>query len=236
MCVHEFNETQKEIQMSWRFGMVITTAVTLLFALAACQPVRDTRTNSEPVEKTLYVGAELVDCVGVGPMQCMLVKENPEDEYQLFYSEIEGFTFEPGYTYELRVLVEPVANAPADASSLKYTLIEVVSQEPVAAEAADAAGATEPIWRSKGPTWQLDRRGRCGRRRQRHARRRRSDCHLCRWRRERQQRLQQLQRRLHARRRQPDYHARADDDDGLPGAADDRRAAAHGRARRHGSV
>jgi heat shock protein HslJ len=154
MCVHEFNETQKEIQMSWRFGMVITTAVTLLFALAACQPVRDTRTNSEPVEKTLYVGAELVDCVGVGPMQCMLVKENPEDEYQFFYSEIEGFTFEPGYTYELRVLVEPVANAPADASSLKYTLIEVVSQEPVAAEAADAAGATEDL-ALEGPTWQL---------------------------------------------------------------------------------
>lgn len=140
--------------MSWRFGMVVTTAVTLLFALAACQPVRDTRTSSEPVEKTLYVGAELVDCVGVGPMQCMLVKENPDDEYQFFYSEIEGFTFEPGYTYELRVLVEPVANAPADASSLKYTLIEVVSQEPVAAEAADAASAAEGL-ALEGATWQL---------------------------------------------------------------------------------
>lgn len=137
--------------MSWRFGMVITTAVTLLFALAACQPVRDTRTSSEPVEKTLYVGAELVDCVGVGPMQCMLVKENLEDEYQFFYSEIEGFTFEPGYTYELRVLVEPVANAPADASSLKYTLIEIVGQEPVA---ADAAASTAGL-ALEGPTWQL---------------------------------------------------------------------------------
>jgi len=139
--------------MNWRFGVVITTMMTLLFTLAACQPVRDTRTANEPTEKTLYVGPELVDCTGVGPMQCMLVKENLEDEYQLFYSEIEGFTFEPGYTYELRVLVEPVANAPADASSLKYTLIEVVNQEPVAAEAADAA-ATEEL-ALEGPTWQL---------------------------------------------------------------------------------
>jgi heat shock protein HslJ len=134
--------------------MVITTAVTLLFALAACQPVRDPRTSSAPVEKTLYVGPELVDCVGVGPMQCMLVKENLEDEYEFFYSEIEGFTFEPGYTYELRVLVEPVANAPADASNLKYTLLEVVSQEPVAMEAAGAASAAEDL-ALEGPTWQL---------------------------------------------------------------------------------
>lgn len=27
--------------------------------------------------------------------------KSPEDEYQFFYSEIDGFTFEPGYTYEL---------------------------------------------------------------------------------------------------------------------------------------
>jgi heat shock protein HslJ len=137
--------------MKWRFGMVVTTAVALFFVLAACQPVRDTRNSNAPVEKTLYIGPELADCVGVGPMQCMLVKENPDDEYQFFYSEIEGFTFEPGYTYELRVRVEPVANAPADASNLKYTLIEVVSQDAVAmTEMADSAAAA-----LEGPTWQL---------------------------------------------------------------------------------
>jgi heat shock protein HslJ len=149
--------------MSWRFGIVVTMAAVLLFALAACQPVSDPRAGNAPVEKTFFVGAELVDCVGVGPMQCMLVKENLDDEYQLFYSKIEGFEFEPGYTYELRVLVEPVANPPADASSLRYTLIEVVSKEPVAAEAVDAAGAADTVDAAAavkglefgGPTWQL---------------------------------------------------------------------------------
>lgn len=138
--------------MSWRLGMVVTTAVTLFFVLAACQPVRDTRTSNEAVEKTLYIGPELVDCVGVGPMQCMMVKENPDDEYQFFYNEIEGFTFEPGYTYEVRVRVEPVANAPADASSLKYTLIEVVSKEAVAPSGAAGVAAGAAL---EGPTWQL---------------------------------------------------------------------------------
>jgi heat shock protein HslJ len=153
-------DSKKEKAMSWRVGMVFTSAIALLFTLAACQPVRDTGAASETgaaemgaaTEKTLYVGAELVDCVGVGPMKCMLVKENPEDDYQFFYSEIEGFTFEPGFTYELRVLVEPVANAPADASNLKYTLVEVVSQEPAEAGAAVAAPAAASL---EGSTWQL---------------------------------------------------------------------------------
>lgn len=135
--------------MQKSIGMMLMSAALLLLALAGCQPVQDTRASADAArEATLYVGPELVDCVGVGPMKCMLVKENPEDEYQFFYSQIEGFTFEPGYTYELRVRIEPVANAPADASSLKYTLIEMVSKEPVEAAAMETAVL-------EGPTWQL---------------------------------------------------------------------------------
>jgi heat shock protein HslJ len=128
---------------------VLMIAGLLMLALTACQPVQDTRSSATAErETTLYVGPELVDCVGVGPMQCMLVKENPEDEYTYFYDNIEGFEFEPGYEYELRVLITPRENVPADASSLQYTLIEVVSKEPVA---VDAAG----IVALEGPTWQL---------------------------------------------------------------------------------
>lgn len=99
--------------------------------------------------KTLYVGPELVDCVGVAPMQCMQVKEDPNGEYQNFFSSIEGFTFEPGYTYELRVNVESIANPPADGSSLRYTLVEIVSQTPV------AAGETGEVNALQGVRWVL---------------------------------------------------------------------------------
>ncbi len=130
-------------------GILLASAALLLLALAGCQPVQDTRASANAArEATLYVGPELVDCVGVGPMKCMLVKENPDAEYQFFYSQIEGFAFEPGYTYELRVRIEPVANAPADAASLKYTLIEVMSKEPAAEGAMESAML-------EGPTWQL---------------------------------------------------------------------------------
>lgn len=79
-------------------------------------------------EVTYTVGAEQVDCTGVAPQKCLLVKEDPSADYQLFYTAIEGFEFVQGFEYELRVQVEPVENPPADASSLRYTLLEVVSQ------------------------------------------------------------------------------------------------------------
>ncbi len=138
-------------------GMLVAMTMAVL-VLAACQPVmplqdagaQDAAPQEAPPageEVTLYVGPELVDCVGIAPMKCLLVKENPEEDYKYFYSQIEGFEFEPGYEYELRVLVRPVENAPADASSLQYTLRTVVSQEPVAAENGGIS--------LEGPTWQL---------------------------------------------------------------------------------
>ena len=68
-------------------------------------------------------------CSGVGPQLCYVA--NVDGQETLLYGEIEGFTFEWGTAYELRVRVEPVANPPADASSIRYVLEAVLSQEPV---------------------------------------------------------------------------------------------------------
>jgi hypothetical protein len=93
---------------------------------------------------TLYVGPNREPCTGVAPQLCLLVKENPEDEYSLFYSTIEGFEYEPGFEYELLVNKQTVPNPPADASAFRWTLVEVVSKTPV--------GATAEL---EGVTWQL---------------------------------------------------------------------------------
>ena len=79
-------------------------------------------------EKTLFVGAEQVDCTGVGPQKCLLVKESADAEYTFFYDSIDGFEWEAGYEYELIVRVSEVENPPADASSLSYELVELVSK------------------------------------------------------------------------------------------------------------
>ncbi len=79
-------------------------------------------------EITLYVGPYLQECTGVGPWQCMQVRSDPSEPWGNFYSSIEGFTHESGYTYELRVLKEQVPNPNADASSVRYTLLEILSR------------------------------------------------------------------------------------------------------------
>ena len=85
-------------------------------------------------EKTLYVGPNLVDCVGVATQKCMQVREKPEDPWKLFYDQIEGFQYEEGYLYELKVTETPVANPPADSSALKLTLVEIVDQTKVSTD------------------------------------------------------------------------------------------------------
>ncbi len=124
----------------------LTFSLTLLLALllSACVAVEPTadaaddgtlppanQTVPAAEEITLFVGPERVDCEGVAPQECLLVKRSADADYEFFYDSIDGFTFVPGYEYELLVQQTPVENPPADASSLAYTLLEIVSQEPI---------------------------------------------------------------------------------------------------------
>ena len=96
-----------------------------LFAMTQCTT---TANASAGDEKTFIVGPQTVDCTGVAPMKCLQVKENVSGNWTNFYSNIEGFTYEPGYEYVLKVKTEKIANPPADASSIKYTLVKQVSK------------------------------------------------------------------------------------------------------------
>lgn len=89
--------------------------------------------SAKPAAKgeTLFVAEALVDCVGEGPMKCMRVRARPDAEWSLFYDSIEGFEYEEGYRYELRVEVTSVSDPPADASSKRHRLLEIVSKEAV---------------------------------------------------------------------------------------------------------
>lgn len=99
-----------------------------------------------PVEVTWFVGPHLVECVGVAPQTCLQIRENPEDEYTLFYGTIEGFEFVEGSEYEIIVRIEPVANPPADGSAYTYTLVEVVDETPsMVAELAGTVSYLVPM-------------------------------------------------------------------------------------------
>ncbi len=145
------------------FGLIAATAA----LLAACQAPAGPSPEATPEggemaaptqkviktrEVTLYVGPEQVDCTGVAPQKCLMVKESPEAEYQLFYQPIAGFTFEPGYEYELLVREDLVDNPAADASTLVYTLIQEVNKTAVP---GSTGNETAPPTTLEGATWQL---------------------------------------------------------------------------------
>lgn len=120
------NRTTIGLALMTLFGLLITACV----QTPGSEPV-DQGAQSDSEERTMFVGPVLVVCQGEGPQKCMLVRENPEDEYTLFYDQIEGFDFEEGFEYEMEVEVEQVADPPAGSSFLKWTLIRILNKQPV---------------------------------------------------------------------------------------------------------
>lgn len=156
-----FTKTKKLYQ-------IMTLIIFTVLLVIACAPASGTEPaaqvpTEEPTEipatevpadgeqLTIFVGPEQVDCVGVGPQKCLHIKFGADEEWQLFYDSIEGFTYEPGFEYELLVNKTEVENPPADGSSIRYTFIEEVNKtamriDPEAnqptADAPDLAGTS----------------------------------------------------------------------------------------------
>ena len=72
--------------------------------------------------------------VGVYPQLVYLVQQDNEiggENWTYFYDEIEGFDYESGYLYDLKVRKLKIQNPPQDASGFKYILQKVISKENV---------------------------------------------------------------------------------------------------------
>lgn len=79
--------------------------------------------------KTWIVADHKVDCVGSAPQQCLLVKEAEGDNWQFLYNGIEGFDYEAGFEYRIEVKVYKVKNPPADGSSKRYVLKQIINKQ-----------------------------------------------------------------------------------------------------------
>jgi hypothetical protein len=49
------------------------------------------------------------------------------DSWTKFYNSIEGFDYQPGFIYDIKLIVEQIDSPTDDSSSLKYTLEEIKS-------------------------------------------------------------------------------------------------------------
>ena len=79
----------------------------------------------------LYLAPKQVDCTGVGDQKCLLIRNSPEGNWILHYGKIDGLDYEPGFSYKVKVKKERIKNPPADGSSIKYNLIEILEKRDV---------------------------------------------------------------------------------------------------------
>lgn len=107
-----------------RFG--ITTLLILSgLGLLACHGVLP------PEDEVLIyeVAPYTAECVGEGVRECLVVREEGEEDWTYFYSRIDGFSYQEGYWYRLLVSRRRVPDPPADGSSFEYRLVEVLERE-----------------------------------------------------------------------------------------------------------
>lgn len=121
-------------------GCVVAVA-----ALVGCQPTNSVapapapapaptpaKQTAAPLQHlVIEVAPVTVDCVGVAPMKCLQYREKGSTDWLNYYGAIEGFEFQEGYRYTLRIAEYKVENPPADASSLRWVLEQVLERQPV---------------------------------------------------------------------------------------------------------
>ena len=132
----------------------VLSGAAIVLAVAACS--EGTGGPETGIEKEVLVAHFVSECVGVGPQQCLNVRESADDDWTLWYEPIDGFEHEAGYDYRLMISETHVADPPADASSIRWTLIEVLEKMPVEPGGADGNPILRP-WKleSFGPAADL---------------------------------------------------------------------------------
>jgi heat shock protein HslJ len=106
------------------FRVLTLTPIILLLLLASS-------VQAMAAESTLWVNSFTVECEGVAPMTCLQVQEGDSPKpgkWENFYSNIEGFTYEAGYLYRPRIRKETLEDVPADASSIRYVLVQLLEK------------------------------------------------------------------------------------------------------------
>ena len=104
-----------------------------LFVLTGClnddTPEDKVETMNMAISAMTYIDSPVMANY---PIEGMRAKVGNDTDYQFMaFNQIEGFTFKPGYAYELRVERTTLGNPPADACRYTYKLIDELLIHPV---------------------------------------------------------------------------------------------------------
>ncbi|ALM85852.1 META and DUF4377 domain-containing protein [Bordetella sp. N] len=88
--------------------------------------------GSNGATKLVYVNSQRVPCdAGVLRTTCYQVRDSDNQPWQYWYGDINGFQYQPGSIYRLRVHETPVLNPPPDMPAVQWTLESVIEQRVV---------------------------------------------------------------------------------------------------------
>lgn len=89
-------------------------------------------TSKNSIEKTIFINSTTKPCTnGVMQTECLQVKWTKEQQdWEIFYGTIEGFSPELGNEYELMIKEEKIENPPTDGSNIRYELVKIITTVP----------------------------------------------------------------------------------------------------------
>ena len=116
-------------QIGWMGLALLPTLV-----LVACS---DNQEDGKTVK--VQVAPQQVACTGVTQQRCLEVRFADDAPWQLFYGNIKGFDFQPGYQYVLEVRQQDAKQDDPTRSRLAWELVKEWQKTPVAAAPAAAA-------------------------------------------------------------------------------------------------
>lgn len=77
----------------------------------------------------LTIGPYRTECIGAHPQECYLEYNEEAEAWHFFYEAIQGFEYEEGYIYTLKVSLHERPEGIQDVGRYAYRLVEVISKE-----------------------------------------------------------------------------------------------------------
>lgn len=128
ILLQQYNKVQSSMKTKYLLGMLMLFLFT--FSFISCD--KDDLTDKVETIR-MHVSAETDTYTPWGsdtPVECMLVKEEGSANFsKLPFNGIDGFVYKKGYEFTLNVEKTTLANPPADASNVRYKLIEIITEQ-----------------------------------------------------------------------------------------------------------
>ncbi len=111
---------------------MLTIALLLLSLSLGCDRTDTIDSLIAPGEvnmEILIIGPYTETCQGFIEQTCFLVFNEETQAWEFFYESIQGFNYEPGYIWTLKVRLEDRGTEIQDVGRYAYHLVEVLSKK-----------------------------------------------------------------------------------------------------------